>query len=214
MNISILCSSRLHPVYQYLESWVNGYRSKHNIDLVQKVSELNKGDLLFLVSCTEIIRDDDRDKFSKVLVLHASDLPTGRGWSPHIWEIISGVSEITVTLLEADSKVDSGKIWHKVKCDIPKHALWYEINQIIFKTELALIEFAINNLEKIEPYQQDSKIEPTYYRKRTPQDSRIDIDKSIKEQFDLLRVCDPERFPAFFEYHGYRYNIKLEKVVE
>jgi spore coat polysaccharide biosynthesis predicted glycosyltransferase SpsG len=34
---------------------------------------------------------------------------------------------------------------------------------------------------------------------------------SIAEQFDLLRVVDPEHYPAFFDYRGKRYIIKMEK---
>jgi methionyl-tRNA formyltransferase len=33
----------------------------------------------------------------------------------------------------------------------------------------------------------------------------------LAEQFDLLRVVDSERFPAFFEYRGRRYKLKIEK---
>ena len=50
-----------------------------------------------------------------------------------------------------------------------------------------------------------------YLRKRTPKDSRLDPDKTIAEQFELLRVVDSQRFPAFFEYRGKRYLIKIEK---
>ena len=34
---------------------------------------------------------------------------------------------------------------------------------------------------------------------------------SIAEQFDLLRVVDPEHYPAFFDYRGKRYIPKVEK---
>jgi methionyl-tRNA formyltransferase len=52
---------------------------------------------------------------------------------------------------------------------------------------------------------------PTYYRKRIPEDSRIDPCGSIAGQFDLLRVADPERYPAFFDFRGHRYEIRLIK---
>jgi methionyl-tRNA formyltransferase len=47
---------------------------------------------------------------------------------------------------------------------------------------------------------------------RTPKDSCIDPHRTIAEQFDLIRVCDPIRFPAFFEYRGQKYALKLEKL--
>ena len=37
----------------------------------------------------------------------------------------------------------------------------------------------------------------SYNRKRNSNDSEINIKKSIKSQFNLLRICDNERYPAF-----------------
>ena len=51
--------------------------------------------------------------------------------------------------------------------------------------------------------------EPTYYKKRSPQDSQLDISKSIEEQFNLLRVVDNEKYPAFFVKDGVRYVVKI-----
>jgi methionyl-tRNA formyltransferase len=60
------------------------------------------------------------------------------------------------------------------------------------------------------PKPQDDRA-PTYYRRRTPEDSRLDPQRSIAEQFDLLRVVDPDRFPAFFDLCGHRYVVRIEK---
>jgi len=48
-------------------------------------------------------------------------------------------------------------------------------------------------------------------RKRVPDDSRIDPNESIAKQFNLLRLADAKRYPAFFEYLGVKYVIKIEK---
>ena len=40
------------------------------------------------------------------------------------------------------------------------------------------------------------------------------INKTIKEQFNLLRIVDNNYYPAFFEYNGYRYKIQINKVIE
>lgn len=214
MKITVLSSSPTHPLFRYLEDWVQRANAQHNVDLIQSKNDLTNGDILFLVSCSEIISEKDRIGYARSLVLHASDLPLGRGWSPHVWQIINGASEITVSLLEAQNKVDTGRIWHKIKVAIPPTALWDEINRILFTTELALMDFAIEHFGTIVPHPQDPDISPTYYPKRGPKDSRIDPEKSIKEQFDLIRICDPDRFPAFFELKGAQYAIKLEKIDE
>ncbi len=53
--------------------------------------------------------------------------------------------------------------------------------------------------------------EVVFYPKRTPIDSELNPNMSIVEQFDLMRVCDENRYPAFFYFKGYRYKIVLKK---
>jgi methionyl-tRNA formyltransferase len=212
VKVSIVCSNPGHPVNAYLLQWIERHRQAHDIELVRKKSELTGGDMLLLVSCGEIVTNRDRAPYGVSLVLHASDLPRGRGWSPHIWELAAGASHITLSLLEAHDKVDSGKIWKKMHIPVPPTALWDEINHLLFAAEVQLMDFALESYGRIEPQEQSADVEPTYFRLRTPQDSRINPHLTIVEQFDLIRVCDPIRFPAFFEYRGQRYGLKLEKL--
>ncbi len=211
MKITILCSDKLHPVNAHLQLWMAKHNF-HQIDLIRSKSELSHGDLLFLISCGEILSEADRQSYSKSLVIHASDLPRGRGWHPHIWQIIGGATTLTISLLEAANKLDSGDIWKKIKIDVSKDALWDEINQVVFDAEIILMDFAVENFNEIQPQAQPPVIETNYYPKRSPIDSKIDVNKSIEDQFDLIRVCDPDRFPAYFELHGQKYTIRLEKV--
>lgn len=211
MNITLLCSDETHPVNAYLKDWMANDGQKYTVELVRKKSEANGGDILFLISCTEIIAEQDRARYRACLVLHASDLPNGRGWSPHIWELSQGAEGITLCLLEAEGKVDSGRIWQRTYIPVPKHALWDEINHLLFKEEVLLIQFAVENINTVAPCSQAAEAHATYYPRRTPQNSEIDAGKSISEQFDLIRVCDPNRFPAHFCHLGQRYLLKLEK---
>lgn len=212
MRISLLCSDSNHPVNQYLAEWMERQKHVHDIELVEKKSELSGGDFLFLISCSEVIGKADRERYTYCLVLHASDLPHGRGWNPHVWQIIEGAEEITVSLIEADNRIDTGRIWKKIKFPVAKHALWDEINGRLFLAEIELIEFAIRDSGWVEPQAQAMDVEATYYPPRKPEDSRIDPLCSISEQFDKIRICDPLRFPAFFELYGVRYKLVLEKI--
>lgn len=211
MNITVLCSDEKHPVNEYLYKWREENKNSHQINIVRTKSELQGGNILFLISCSEIITHHDRGFFHHVLVIHASDLPLGRGWSPHIWQILEGKEEITLSLLEAEDKVDSGRIWAKKVIRIPAHALWKEINEQLFSAELALMDIAVQDYQVIIPTEQDSSIEPTYYARRAPSDSQLNPDLSLAELFNQIRVCDSERFPAFFELHGKKYKLILEK---
>ena len=212
MKISIVCSDTGHPILAALQQWQAANSQQHEISIVQRKQDLDPSNLLFLISCHELITRTERDRHGAVLVIHASDLPRGRGWSPHVWQILDGRTDLTVTLLEAEDKVDSGRIWAQEHIHVPEHALFDEINLALFQAELKLMDFAVANVERIEPRVQQESVEATYYRKRTPDDSELDPEKSIAEQFDIIRVSDPDRYPAFFRLHGHTYKITLEKV--
>ena len=51
----------------------------------------------------------------------------------------------------------------------------------------------------------------SFYRKRTKKDSEININKSIRKQFNLLRVTDNKRYPAFFYLKGHKYKLQIER---
>ena len=211
-KISIICSDVIHPVYLVIQEWVNRNSDNYDIELVETSVELrNVGDFLFLLSCNEFIHEKIRQRFSYTLVLHASDLPKGRGWSPHIWEIVGGANNITLTLLEAEGIIDTGNIWLKESIPILATDLYDDINNKLFSAEIKLIEIAISSVTSINPKQQSERHLETF-RKRTPNDSRLDLHKSIGDQLNLIRVCDPNRFPAFFDLDGQRFTVKLEKV--
>lgn len=208
----MLCTDPGHPVNSYLDAWISDIGARHNVSLVRSRTELTTGDFLFLISCSELIKPEHRKNYRHSLVLHASDLPKGRGWSPHVWEIVGGHRTITLSLLEAEDKVDTGRIW--LKCEIPvaRTALWDEVNHLLFDAEIRLMNKAVERYEHIKAYPQSLNIEPTYYRKRTPSDSQLDPYLSISDQFNLMRICDPTRYPAWFELYGQRYKVTLEKM--
>ena len=210
MKISVVCSSQDHPIFPLLQAWRERYSQDHDVDLLNRVEQLQGGDLLLLVSCSELVSLVTRQQYRAALALHASDLPQGRGWSPHIWQVLEGKEQITVTLLEAEDKVDTGAIWAQTSFSLEGHELYDEINQRLFTAELELMDYAVDNFETAQPRQQP-EVPATYYRKREPDDSRIDPERPLVESFNQLRVADPNRYPAFFYHRGQKYTIRLEK---
>jgi len=214
VKIAIVCSDPAHPVVPYLERWCAEQRARrHTVDLQHQVADLAGGDLLFLVSCAQIVPNEIRALFKASLVLHASALPRGRGWSPYIWSILAGEDEIAVTLLEAAEEADTGDIWLQTRFRLEGHELLPEIHARLFDAELRLMSQAVVGFGAIRPMPQAGVAGP-YLRRRTPQDSRLDANKSIAAQFDQLRVADQNRFPAFFELRGHRYILRIEKVAD
>jgi methionyl-tRNA formyltransferase len=212
MDISILTSSEEHPIFKCLKCWLKQQNKiGHHVHLTTDITSLDAGDFLFLVSCSTFVPLDVRRKFSFVLTVHASDLPDGRGWSPHVWQILNGANEITVSLIEAEDEIDTGAIWLQDILNFEGHELWDEINEALFNSTTKLMSDALKNHKDIVPKPQSST-GVTYFERRDPDDSRINPSETILSQFNMLRVCDPERFPAFFEHLGQRYNIVIKKI--
>jgi UDP-2,4-diacetamido-2,4,6-trideoxy-beta-L-altropyranose hydrolase len=207
MKIEILISDPNHPIMSYLKNWKS---RKENINIVHSSEDLTGGYILFLISCTEILRSKITKKYKHSLVLHASDLPKGRGWSPHVWSVLEGNNLLTLSLLEAHEKVDQGSIWLKEHIALEGHELFDEINDKLFQAEIKLMTEAIDKANVITPKSQ-AGLASDYYPKRTPEDSRLNVHQSLIDQFNLLRISDKNRYPAFFEHLGYKYIVRIEK---
>jgi methionyl-tRNA formyltransferase len=153
-NITVVISSSEHPINRWVEDWALARVGSQTICIVRSPDDAEGGDICFLVSCAEIVPLSMRAKYQKVLVIHASDLPIGRGWSPHIWTIIAGGQEIVVSLIEALAQVDRGPVWKKFKYKIPKYYLYEDVIEVINNAHIELMDFAIMNFDIVKPKKQ------------------------------------------------------------
>jgi methionyl-tRNA formyltransferase len=141
--------------------------------------------------------------------VHESDLPKGRGWAPLFWQILEGRNKIPIVLFEATEKMDSGDIYIKDFIKFEGHELHDEIRKKQAEKTIELCLKFLNKYGKLKPKKQ--KGSPTFYRKRTPADSELNINETIKNQFNLLRIVNNDQFPAFFYYKGHKYILKIYK---
>lgn len=199
---AILCTDRNHPVWPKLRLFCVAV----GFQLANSVEELKGGKYLFLVSCTERISAEVRAKYRRAFVLHESALPKGRGWSPLAHQILDGKTRITVSLIEAVDEIDAGAIWARKTVFIPDYLLAKEISDAVFLVKAQLILKAA----WLGGHPRKQEGEPTYYKRRTPEDCELDPNKTIAEQFDLLRICEP-RYPAFFNHRGHKYVLEVRR---
>ena len=147
-------------------------------------------------------------KFSKFnLVIHGSDLPYGRGMSPISWPILKGKSKIVFTLFEANKEYDTGKYYLKKTINFGNKSLLNEIKKKQFNEMVNLYLNFLKKHKKIKIKNQTGK--SFYFRLRKSKDSKININKSIKEQFNLLRIVDNKNYPAYFIYKNNKFKIKI-----
>ncbi len=196
-------------------SWMNSYAKEFlpklrcDANFYIDHESITKGDIAFFLSCEKKISKQIMSRNTHNIVIHASELPKGKGWSPVTWQIIEGKNHIPLTLFEADEKIDSGKVYMRDYFELEGHELIEEIREILVGKIFSMINRFIEKYPNWEGTPQ--KGEESFYKKRTPGDSLLDTDKTIAEQFDLLRVVDNERYPAFFEFQGHKYVLSISK---
>ena len=177
----------------------------YEVRFLNDQKEIVKGDVLCLLGCEKIFKRLNLNKYN--LVVHESDLPRGKGWSPLTWQVLEGSNRIPITLFEAVEKVDSGIIYNQDFIELNGSELLSEIKHKQGVMTIKLILDFLKRIDIIKPRNQYG--EQTFYSRRTKGDSKLDINKSIKDQFNLLRVCDNERYPAFFTINEKKYIIKI-----
>jgi len=191
----------------------------HEARFATKLNQIQDGDCCFILSTSQIVPNDVLLRNAHNVVVHSSDLPRGRGWSPLTWQILAGQSRIVNSLFEARESVDSGPVYLQNEIHFEGHELLPElhakqgaaINELCFQfVELLKDQHCVTG-NLVGRFQSISGAEPTYYRKRTPSDSRIDPSIPLIEQFNLLRVADNRDYPVYFDHLGHRYVLRIEK---
>ena len=183
----------------------------HAVSLLPRFDREKSYDFVFLLSCSELIPEKYLRLNKHNLVAHASRLPQGKGWSPMTWQILAGKDHFPVTLFEAVPSVDAGPIYIQKEMHFEGTELVDDLRNIMGDTINSLCLKFINGYPHVLQNMHVQFGEESFYPRRRPDDSRLDIDKTIKEQMNLLRVVDNERYPAFFEWRGQKYILTIRK---
>lgn len=210
MKINILCDNKDSWFWNTSEIFLKNLEIMgHSVNVCQSESELKEADISAFISCVKIVSKTGLKKSTSNIVCHPSNLPKGRGFSPIAWEILNNMNYLTFTLFEADEEVDNGQIYKKLKVELKGTELNEEIKNIQAETTYTMILDYISQYPKNKSSRQVG--EPTYYKKRTQLDSELDINKTIHEQFNLLRVVDNDLYPAFFYFGETKFILKIYK---
>jgi methionyl-tRNA formyltransferase len=208
MKIQILCDNPDSWIIPYAKDFATELMAMQcNVKYIEKHNEVETGDILILLSCEQIFKRLDLNTYN--LVVHESDLPRGKGWSPLTWQIVEGASQITVTLFEASTKVDDGSIYGQETIEFKGTELIDELRSLQAKATIKLLRQFVNNFPDVHSKPQTG--ESTFYRRRTKEDSKLSIDKSLADQFNILRISDNQRYPAWFEIDGQKFELHIFK---
>lgn len=165
--------------------------------------------VVFMLSYFKIVKEAFLREHQHNLVVHDSQLPQGKGWAPLFWQILEGKNKIPAVLFEATEGVDAGDIYVRDHIDLRGDELHDEIRDLQARKSVEMCIQFLENYDDLKPVIQSG--EETFYARRTPEASRVDINKSISEQFNLLRIVSNEDYPAFFHHKGSKYILKIFK---
>ncbi|MAE21964.1 MAG: methionyl-tRNA formyltransferase [Pseudomonas sp.] len=209
MNILVDNESWILP---YTKRLVESLCEKYECSLIRNQNDLTDSDVTFFLGCTKIVKPENLAKSKFNLVVHESALPKGKGFAPMAWQIIEGSNRIPICLIQADKEADSGDIWLEDYIELEGNELCDEWRDLQGKKTIEICEKFITNFSSLVPKKQ--KGNETFYKRRRPIDSEINLNKSIEEQFNLLRTVNNKDYPAFFIRDGIKYKLELTKMDE
>jgi methionyl-tRNA formyltransferase len=181
----------------------------YQTDYVLDKSDIKSGDICFLLSCSNIVDKSVLSLNRHNIVVHASDLPAGKGFSPLQWQILEERNDIILTLFEAIEAVDAGDYYIKDSINFDGTELHEELrNRLAEKIIQMCVKYVIE-FNKMKPKQQIGA--ESFYKRRTKADDEIDIDKTIRELFNHFRIADNNRSPLYFNHLGHKYFLTVNK---
>jgi len=147
------------------------------------------------------------------LNLHDSLLPKFTGFSPVLWALISGESEIGLTVHRMDERLDAGDILVQHSISVPPNTTGTEL----VLAGMDLIPGAVHEaLAAIQAgtavWRPQNPAERTYFHKRSERDSRIEWAWPAVDLERFVRaLSDP--YPRAFSYYGSERVEVLESAV-
>ena len=208
MIINVLVDNPNSWFVEYARELVDYLKNMGNIsELVFNQHDIKSSDVCFLLSCTKIVNESFLSRNQHNIVVHASDLPAGKGFTPMKWQVLEGKNEIILTLFEAVESVDAGPYYMKDKVTFSGYELLDELNHILANKIIEMCLRYVGNIDKYQRIAQQG--EESFYSRRKIDDDKLDVDKTIREQFNLLRIADNENYPVWFEIDNKKYVLKI-----
>lgn len=184
-------------------------KKKYKIKISYKHITVKEQNIVFPLSFTKKLDKKFLNSNKLTIIAHPSKLPKDKGFAPMANQILRGNKFFYITMIKANEKIDSGEILMQKKFMLNGAELGDELRKIQALKIFQMIDRFLILYPKFKIKIQKGK--SSYNKRRIPEDSKLDINKSIKRQFNLLRIVDNENYPAFFDYKKNRYYLKIFK---
>ena len=165
---------------------------------IQRLREISPR-FIFFPHWSEKVPTEIIDEFECVC-FHETDVPYGRGGSPIQNLIERGHTETVISALRMVEKFDSGPVYAKRPMSL------LGLGEEIYLRAAHIVFEMIREIVLAEPDPIPQIGEPTFFRRRTPDQSRLpSTATSLSQLFDHIRMLDADGYPrSFLEYGEFR----------
>jgi len=201
----------LDPSNNWIEKYLKkfNFNSKYSTKLCSSLNCIKKPDIIFVMNYTKKISNEFLKKNPNTFLVHESYLPKDKGFAPVAYQILRGKKLIHMTLIKLSENIDSGDIFMRDKFKLNGFELSEEIREKQTISKLNLIKKFLIKYPNVKSKKQSSK---GYFNKRlTAEDCEVDVNKSIRDNFNRLRLSDNEKYPSFFYLNNIKYILKIYK---
>lgn len=155
-------------------------------------------DIVFFPHWSWVVPDEIIDKFTCVC-FHSTPLPYGRGGSPIQNMVLNGHRDTQVVALKMTNQLDAGPIY--LRQDVSLIGGGEEVFRRIYQTTISMMKSLLTVLPS--PTEQEGEV--TIFTRRQSDDSKLDMDDSIDNIFDKIRILDVDNYPpAYIEIGDYK----------
>ena len=197
----------------WFEKQLKNYDFKLNNKYTFKISKnpnnIKKQNIVFPLSYTKILPEIFLKENELVLIAHASKLPSDRGFAPLQYQILKNKKKFYMALIKAEKEVDTGRIFLQNSFTLDGTELSCEIRKIQGSQYLKIIKKFLVRYPNVKSKKQKNK--SNFNKRRYSKDSQLNINKTIKQQFNHLRINDNKLYPSFFYFKGKKYIVKIFK---
>tara|TARA_B100001029_G_scaffold12690_1_gene8526 strand:- start:679 stop:1326 length:648 start_codon:yes stop_codon:yes gene_type:complete len=197
----------------WFEKQLKDYNFKLNHKYTFKISKnsnkIKNQDIVFPISYTKILPESFLKRNKLVLIAHPSKLPENKGFAPIQYQILKNKKKFFISLIKAVKKVDAGPIYLQNSFTLNGTELSDEIRYLQGLQILKIVRNFLKKYPKIKSKNQSNK--GNFNKRRYPKDSKLNINKTIKQQFNHLRINNNKLYPSFFYFKGKKYIIKIYK---
>jgi len=183
-----------------------------NYVVVEQINDIDDTfDIIFGTGIYQLIKEPYLSLPAYGMVFfHETPLPEGKGNSPIQWTVFNKRPNLTVTAFKATEGMDAGAILYQY--NIPISSL-DTLEILDNKRNIGIKKCFSEILEELKQgyiVLRTQTGQDSISQRRTPEDSELEPNEALLNLWDKIRVCDNNKFPAFFKLNGKKIIIRYK----